>query len=1024
MTSAARQILNDFIIPSGFDVTATNKAGVSVLHLAAHYGFGDVVSMAIKAGCDVNAMADDSYKTRWKTFTGGLGPKPIFPRDCDLYKTDGFCIGSDISPLYLAARAGHVEIIRKLATSGADMNAGKRFGPYSGITALQAAAARGRVKAVEALLDCGCDVNARASDGGTALLCAVEFGHEEVVQVILDSTRDRERIVDMSVTKCCEDIGTLSALHLAVLTKSERILLQLIRAGAFVNQGNTHGFTPLHMAAQTNAVELAQILIDAGSDVNAKTDSGDCHGLTALHIAVRSGSPDLLRMLIDAGADWRATMSVADAENVGLLHLAAVCGEASVARMLIEVGCDLNAKTSAGATPLFLAVKEGHVDAAEEFLAATKGPPQLPTSSESKVGYMHIAVMHRSVRLARGLCAAGCDVDEVVSPDKDTLVSAELSSRRRLTAITPLLLAVDANEAEMTRTLLELGCDVNKVLPDCLTALHVAAFHGLAGIATILLAGGAKVNQLAAFEELSEATPLHLAVRYRNWEVAERLVRSGAKLNAVALCATVGPTNPLHLAVGNLDTETVRCLVNAGCDVNWSRVNGWTALRQASESGATEIVRILLGFGAVVKQQDVLALHLAAQRGHTDVVELMVKSGWDVNAAKPKDEAGTTALHLAAEEGNDDTLRKLVELGCDVNAQKSNGWTALHSVVRRNQVSVASTLLDAGAHANASANFDDRKSCRPLHLAAEHGYADMTRLLLKASADVHAASDQGTKRGLCAIHLAAMIGHQPTVRILVENGAKADGAADSDGFTALHFAAQKGHLDVVRSLTSVRRCRSVIAPACTPTGMTNVLPVHLAAEAGHAVVIRFLVAAGSPVDPDITLYEVSGITPLHMAAQNSHLQVVETLLKLGADVDRQDGRGYTALHRAVQNIGAASTVECLLRAGADPKRAADTGDVRGLLPLHTAAQLGNRAALKCLLGQKDCDVNVELSVGEVRGITALHLAVAQGHSDVVRALVKAGGDRARRTSEGKDACDIAQEKGFRKLFKYIKLTET
>ena len=154
--SAAQNILYDVLLRKGFDAKPANVSGVTVLHLGAWYGFDDVIAMGIKAGCDLNGKADDSYKIRGKLSHA----KVMFPRNCDIYMPDKFCIGDGVSPLYLAARADHDSIIRQLVAAGADINSAKSFGAHNGITALHAAAARGNVHAITTLLELGCDANA------------------------------------------------------------------------------------------------------------------------------------------------------------------------------------------------------------------------------------------------------------------------------------------------------------------------------------------------------------------------------------------------------------------------------------------------------------------------------------------------------------------------------------------------------------------------------------------------------------------------------------------------------------------------------------------------------------------------------------------------------------------------------------------------------------------------------------------------------------------------------------------------
>ena len=57
--------------------------------------------------------------------------------------------------------------------------------------------------------------------------------------------------------------------------------------------------TPLHLAAETNSIDIARLLIDSGADIEAK----DNDGLTPMHLAVETNSLDVVRLLIDRGAN-------------------------------------------------------------------------------------------------------------------------------------------------------------------------------------------------------------------------------------------------------------------------------------------------------------------------------------------------------------------------------------------------------------------------------------------------------------------------------------------------------------------------------------------------------------------------------------------------------------------------------------------------------------------------------------------------------------------------------------------------
>ena len=70
-------------------------------------------------------------------------------------------------------------------------------------------------------------------------------------------------------------------------------------------------------------------------------------------------------------------------------------------------------------------------------------------------------------------------------------------------------------------------------------------------------------------------------------------------------------------------------------------------------------------------------MHLAAEKGYTRVIQLLLDADASINA---RNNLGETPLMIAAENGHDDTVRFLIERGADVNAQDTLGKTALMHV--------------------------------------------------------------------------------------------------------------------------------------------------------------------------------------------------------------------------------------------------------------------------------------------------------------------------------------------------------
>mmetsp|Transcript_3284 Transcript_3284/g.5866 ORF Transcript_3284/g.5866 Transcript_3284/m.5866 type:complete len:671 (-) Transcript_3284:243-2255(-) len=143
---------------------------------------------------------------------------------------------------------------------------------------------------------------------------------------------------------------------------------------------------------------------------------------------------------------------------------------------------------------------------------------------------------------------------------------------------------------------------------------------------------------------------------------------------------------------------------------------------------------------------------------------------------------------------------------------------------------------------------------------------------------------------------ALMDGDAATVRTLARQFGT---VYSSDGWLPLHFAASRGHLQVVQELL-----RAGVDPQ--QEDWTGRAPLRCAAYNGHEGVVSCLLAAGVSVDSQNS----RGWSALHLACQQGHRAAAHCLLKAGADVNLQDAQGQSAMAIA-HNFGRGSILELL-----------------------------------------------------------------------------------------------------------------
>lgn len=153
---------------------------------------------------------------------------------------------------------------------------------------------------------------------------------------------------------------------------------------------------------------------------------------------------------------------------------------------------------------------------------------------------------------------------------------------------------------------------------------------------------------------------------------------------------------------------------------------------------------------------------------------------------------------------------------------------------------------------------------------------------------------------------AAERGDLEAVRALLRQGADVN-TAQSDGMTALHWAASNNDVDVARTLLYAG------ATVRAKTRLGAYTPLHLASRGGHAEVVRLILEAGA--DPDA--YTTTGVTAMHFAADADAGDVVDALAAHGGDVDARDAFARRTPLMFASVRGADAAVRALLDAGAE-----------------------------------------------------------------------------------------------------------
>jgi uncharacterized protein len=402
--------------------------------------------------------------------------------------------GKDVM-LAAAAGVGDISTLKKLLIEGAEANSdGGLLGH-----ALQAAAVGGHEAAAKLLVDSGANVEKVYSmASGTALCLAARFGHNAVVQALLEKG-----------AKLTFDPKDRQALHHAMGNGGhESVILDLLHHGANVNGTTISGETALHYAARIGVREsVITLLLERGADIESTNSAGE----TPLFVAAIHKRSDMVKLLLAKGAN----IQVQNSHHKSILHLIVPDkSQTPMLQLLLHHAIDPNTPDQTGETALHLAVTTRDIPTITTLLSAGAN---IHAATKTGHGPLHKCLNRHpttaALPLAHLLLDNGAD-----------------ASARTTTGLTPLHLSASKGHAALTSLLLASGAAINAATTTGKTALHSAAEYGSAEIVRLLLDAGADVNA----QTVEGVAVLHVVVLGNHLETVWLLLEHGADVHVPA----------------------------------------------------------------------------------------------------------------------------------------------------------------------------------------------------------------------------------------------------------------------------------------------------------------------------------------------------------------------------------------------------------------------------------------------------------------------------------------------------------
>ncbi|KXH68953.1 hypothetical protein CSAL01_09196 [Colletotrichum salicis] len=313
-TAMDHRYFTKILIENKADLELQDSEGYTCLRWAARYEHQRTVNTLLEAGAKVSASDKDGYTAlRWAAREGyKLIVKTLIDRGSSIQSPGS----EEWTLLSWAAQEGQDYIISLLAKRGVNLD----VSDSEGLTALSWAVKYNHEMTVWQLIKGGADVNKPEIKGNQPLHLAVDntSGHHDKssLNILWILLQNRAEAVIGQHLECCQvliqkaehlvntkDLSWRTPLNEAVSTVYLPIVEMLLRHDAQIDAQTRKGQTPLYLSILQDHPIVAEFLVKKGANLQILNTN---KRWTALHLAALIGSLDIVEMLINHGADVNA----------------------------------------------------------------------------------------------------------------------------------------------------------------------------------------------------------------------------------------------------------------------------------------------------------------------------------------------------------------------------------------------------------------------------------------------------------------------------------------------------------------------------------------------------------------------------------------------------------------------------------------------------------------------------------------------------------------------------------------------
>ncbi len=508
--------------------------------------------------------------------------------------------------------------------------------------------------------------------------------------------------------------------------------------------------------------------------------------------------------------------------------------------------------------------------------------------------------------------------------------------------------------------------------------LHYAVLSGNPAVVEHVLSTMDSIdpNQIAYHSlGLERITPLYLAIRFQLKEIIavfEKHIKKFPNYTSNENSGAFFTRILIELVVNNQDAQMI-------LELHKIYYNAINYLRNLYLDNPEFIHAIHKVVGDGFNWEDIFKLHESLKENKKGMFAI-----FEIIAGE--------SIKKSNEKSLTETLKKMISFGFPILASDDDGIPLLYTAIKKQNKKV----IDIHAQEKLTPSTYDIRGDALIHVAARRNDSSMIKPL---NTDYKISLDEKNSNGDTALHIAAQLGHLQFAKDLIEQKVNPT-IKNKKGETASYLA--------------LKHKKSLIVEALPLDEKDFIEFVDVAVMNDDEEMIHQL-ADQNYFQINFDQQDAQGRTCLHRAAILGKSKVVKALIECGADPRFTDREGYTPLARALANEKREAVNIISKKIGINTK------NTDGFAPIHICAMHNHVKSIDLFREHKSAD----LAAFDAKGLAAIHHAAIHNHPEFIKKLcekriVRLVGqpnqtvrdmDCNMKTSDGKStALDLALEK--------------